>query len=86
MKNAAKFLGTLAAILTATAIPALANSGAIKVTVASDTPYQAPPPVAAASTPKFQVAPIKMQNPSAPAANTTTSAPTTVVYVHPHWR
>jgi len=80
----AGFAAVVAAVI-APAIPTMANSGLIKVTVARDTPYRqrAELPVASSSGTKFQIAPVKMQT-SVPASNVAASASRPVP--RPRWR
>ena len=80
-------LAALAAMAIIPVMPAMANAGLCKVTVAQDTPYRQiggkTVAVKSLSSEKFQIAPVKMQN-AAPAAATPAPAPT--ANVRPHWR
>jgi hypothetical protein len=78
-----KSLAIAAAALLAAALPTMANSGLIKVTVSADTPYRhVQMPVASTSGAKFQIAPIKT---ATDAYVTNVGAPVAHV-VRPHWR
>lgn len=82
MKGTFKQILALAVVTAITpAIPAVANSGLIKVTVAPDTPYRQKT-AAAAPAGTFQIASVKMETPAA--------SPNSVAIpyhmVRPHWR
>jgi lipopolysaccharide/colanic/teichoic acid biosynthesis glycosyltransferase len=86
MKSTTKSIfAIVAAAVLMPAVSTMANSGLIKVTQASDTPYRqkAQLPVASAAGSKFQIAAVKTAtNASAPNSAASVSQPVT----HPRWR